>query len=79
MTKRRHTRKVDAELNGVQRMALNVRQTAFALSVSEKTVRRLKARELLHPVDAITDLRFSVTEIERFLRAHTNVLDGEGE
>ena len=49
------------------RLAFSVRETADALGVSEKTVRRLVARRLLNPSRALRHLLISKKEVERFL------------
>lgn len=49
------------------RMAFSVMETAEALGVSEKTVRRLVARRLLNPSRALRHLLISKKEVERFL------------
>ncbi len=53
------------------RMALSLQETAETLGVSEKTIRRLVARQLLHPSGALRHLLFSVKEVERFLEDTT--------
>jgi len=57
-----------------ERMAFSVQETADLLGVSQKTVRRLVARRLLHPSRAIRHLLIAKREIERFL-AET-IIDG---
>jgi len=49
------------------RLALNLRQTAGAIGVSEMSVRRLVKRKLLKPSRALRTLVFPVREVERFL------------
>jgi len=49
------------------RLAYSVKETAAMLGISEKSVRRLVARNLLHPSKALRHLLFAGTEIERFL------------
>lgn len=49
------------------RLAFNIKETADMLGVSEKTVRRLIARRLLHPSRALRHLLIPKAEIERFL------------
>lgn len=51
----------------VERMAFSVKETALLLGVSEKTVRRLVERQLLHPCRALRHLLFSRKEVDRFL------------
>ena len=65
---------VAQEFAGVTKLALNLKETAFALSTSTRTVRRLKERGLLRPIDAIGKLTFSTVEINRFLTENTNAL-----
>ena len=54
------------------RLAFSVRETADALGISEKTVRRLVFRRLLNPSRALRHLLISKKEVERFL-ADTSV------
>jgi excisionase family DNA binding protein len=49
------------------RLAFSVQETAEMLGVSEKTVRRLIKRRLLHPSNALRHLLIPKKEIERFL------------
>jgi hypothetical protein len=51
----------------VPKLALTLRETAQALSLSPVTVRRLNKRGLLRNVRAVRHLRFTPKEIERFL------------
>ena len=53
--------------DGVQRLAFSVNETAEILGVSDKTVRRLISRKLLHPSRALRHLLIPKKEIERFL------------
>jgi excisionase family DNA binding protein len=53
------------------RLAWSVRETAEALGVSEKTIRRLVARRLLNPSRALRHLLISQKEVERFLKDTT--------
>ena len=50
-----------------QRLAFSVNETAEMLGVSDKTVRRLIHRKLLHPSRALRHLLIPKKEIERFL------------
>ena len=50
------------------RLAFSVRETALALGVSEKTVRRLIDRRLLRVSRALRHILIPRAEIERFLR-----------
>lgn len=50
------------------RLALSVKETAEALGVCEKTVRRLIQRRLLRASQALRHWLIPKTEIERFLR-----------
>lgn len=59
----------------VPKLALNLRETAQALSLSPVTVRRLRQRGLLHSVRAVRHLRFTLKEIERFLREATQGIE----
>jgi excisionase family DNA binding protein len=52
---------------GLPRLAFSVRETARMLGVSEKTVRRLVVRGLLHPSRALRHLLIPRSEIVRFL------------
>jgi excisionase family DNA binding protein len=51
-----------------QRLAYSVRETADLLGVSEKSVRRLIARQLLRPCKALRHLLIPRAELERFLK-----------
>lgn len=51
-----------------ERLALSVKETAEALGVCEKTVRRLIQRRLLRASRALRHLLIPRTEIERLLR-----------
>ena len=53
------------------RLAFSVRETAEALGVSEKTIRRLIDRQLLNPSRALRHLLISKKEVERFLEETT--------
>lgn len=53
------------------KLALKLKDTAEAMSVSQITVRRFVDRGLLHPVRAGRHLLFTVEEIQRFLAAST--------
>jgi excisionase family DNA binding protein len=53
------------------RLAFSVRETAEILGVSEKSVRRLILRGLLHSSRALRHLLISKKEIERFLEETT--------
>lgn len=53
-------------LNG--RLALSIQETATALGVSDKTVRRLIHRNLLRASTALRHILIPRTEIDRFLR-----------
>lgn len=57
----------DANMPPIPRLAFSVKETAEALGVSEKSVRRLVARRLLNPSRALRHLLFSRKEVERFL------------
>jgi excisionase family DNA binding protein len=50
------------------RLAYTAKETAALLGVSEKTVRRLVARGLLHASRALRHLLIPKKEIERFLQ-----------
>lgn len=49
------------------RLAFSVREAAEILGISEKSVRRLIIRQLLHPSRALRHLLIPKKEIERFL------------
>lgn len=51
-----------------ERLALSVKETAEALGVCEKTVRRLIQRRLLRASTALRHWLIPKAEIERFLR-----------
>lgn len=51
----------------VIRLAFSVSEVAQVLGVSEKTVRRLISRRLLHPSRALRHILISKKEIDRFL------------
>jgi excisionase family DNA binding protein len=51
-----------------ERLAFSVREVALLLGISEKSVRRLILRELLHPSRALRHLRIPRAELERFLK-----------
>ncbi len=51
----------------IPRLAFSIKETAKVLGVSEKTVRRLVYRRLLHPSRALRHLLISQKEVERFL------------
>ena len=53
------------------RLAFSVRETAEILGVSEKSVRRLVSRGLLHSSRALRHLLIPKKEIERFLEDTT--------
>lgn len=55
----------------VPRLALKLKETADALSISQMTVRRFVHRGLLRPVRAGRHLLFTVEEIRRFLADST--------
>lgn len=50
------------------RLAYSVREVAELLGVSEKSIRRLIARQLLRPSKALRHLRIPRAEVERFLK-----------
>ena len=51
------------------RLAYSLKETAQMLGISEKSVRRLIARNLLRPSRALRHLLIARSEIERFLQA----------
>ena len=53
------------------KLALDINGTAAAMCLSDRTVRRLVKRGLLHPVAATRRLIFHIEEINRFLREST--------
>ena len=57
----------EAKLPPGERLAFSVQETAEALGVCEKTIRRLVARGLLRPSRALRHLLIARREIERFL------------
>lgn len=57
---------MNRDLDALPRLAYSVRETAWLLGVSEKSVRRLISRGLLHPSRSLRHLRISKDEIERF-------------
>jgi len=50
------------------RLAYTLKETAQMLGISDKSVRRLIARNLLHPSKALRHLLIPLSEIERFLK-----------
>jgi len=60
--------KGDRQILNPLRMAFSVKETAQILGISEKTVRRLIDRKLLHPSRALRHLLISKKEIEHFLQ-----------
>ncbi|MCP5524074.1 MAG: helix-turn-helix domain-containing protein [Verrucomicrobiales bacterium] len=50
------------------RLAFSIQETAAMLGLSDKSVRRLIWRGLLHPSRALRHIRIPKDEIERFLR-----------
>ena len=56
---------------GIPKLALKLKETADAISVSPITIRRFVDRGLLHPIRAGRHLLFTVDEIRRFLNDST--------
>jgi excisionase family DNA binding protein len=54
------------------KIAFNVKEAAWVLGVSARTLRRLVHRGLLRPSKASRRFIFSYAEIERFLKETTN-------
>ena len=50
---------------------LSLRQASQLLNCSEKSVRRLAERNLLHPNRSLRHLRFSREDLERFVKTNT--------
>jgi len=53
------------------KLALNLQETAWVMSLSTRTIRRLVSRGLLHPSKASRRWIFSRAEIEKFLTETT--------
>ena len=51
----------------VPRLALNLKEAAAALGMSERSLRRLVASGLIRPNKSLRTLRFTQRELERFL------------